>query len=613
MALWTASGDCREPQVLDSSPHGGLLTALYLYNGNLYYSEYNQNEVLSVSVDGGAVTGHQRDIGAPWDVVVGEDKIFVLQAQTGGGLWSLPVHSEGLMNLFKVGFGSSNDVVTDDNHVYVTKGSTAFRVPLVRTGTSTVEIVFLGTASSVVRLAMDDDNLFISDSKTGDIFKINKKTLKSSMLAHGLPPAGTWDYFGIPLLTTKGCLYAYAKGTDIIQINKSSGNHNLLLSSNHLLQPGSDAKALYWGEGSSSLIYLKRLDDDGEILEVTTIPYQLYDVKLHSDGSHIYYFVRLLEKMEIYRVSIHGGPHEQIASIDRSAYYGDDPGYYFWASHIISDATDLYWSTSTTFGLVRLPKEGGMPVFLSHALYAYNIASFGDYIYAADLSDHIKRIPKTGQTPPSVEWAQPDYSGAIPEALASDAISLYWAVPTGPWDPDPVDSFDIYTKPITGGTAGKLARLPGYCLKILPYQDRLLVVRYVFSGAGYIGYITAVSKSGGSERDVVTLDLASSPDIYVYDGILYILNGGIYSYNFKTKAIKRLVKGVASANRLYVDKRFIYWTEASTLDYGGVYRTPRLVGLFKTRLYKGLGSFQIVGDDRNIYWNTAWQVLKLPK
>ena len=202
------------PKVLDSTDSGGINT-LFLSEGRIYYSEYNEKEVLSVSVDGGAVTGHQLDnFWSPGGLVIGGGKIFILSTQTAGDLFSLPADSEGIMKLVKLDSGSCNDFATDGDYIYFSRGSKVFRIAAVRTGTSQeADCIFTGTESSLVRFALDGQNLFVSDSKTGDIFRMNTGTGLSIKLVSALVSGqsnGNLPFPStIPLFVTRHYLYAF--------------------------------------------------------------------------------------------------------------------------------------------------------------------------------------------------------------------------------------------------------------------------------------------------------------------------------------------------------------------------------------------------------------------
>ena len=202
-----------------------------------------------------------------------------------------------------------------------------------------------------------------------------------------------------------------------------------------------------------------------------------------------------------------------------------------------------------------------------------------------------------GQVSLSVEWSLPAEDYAIPIELATDHTHLYWIVENwGGISPD------LYSKPIAGGAAEKLATLSG-ADRVIPYQDKLFIIRGIYAETGAI---SVLPKAGGTEQDLISTKPGAPSDLFISSGILYFLLDGVYSYNLETGLLRSLVKNRSGAKRLYVDGSFIYWTEASGAS-GGVYRAP-LAGGLVTTLYSGLGCWSITGDNNRIYWEAGWKL-----
>ena len=573
---------------------------IFLSNGRLYYSDHYTGEIRSVSVNGGDVTAHYVDKQLNSQVVNASGNIFVLDrrdffdSRTSGGLLSMPENSEGLMRVRDLGSKSTMwgylwDLESDDTSLYWSDDSKIFRTSAANPKSS-ADVLFEGDQKSILRFVVDSGILFASESLTGNIYRIDPRKGEVTRLVTYLG-SGATDRLsgGIPLMVTGQYLYAIDNNS-IFRINKLNGDHMLVAAPTYSRGDRicSDKEAIYWWDADGEGMELRRLDDQADTpTTVTMIPFTWFLAKYYSDGANVYWFIpgHYNSQGYIQKAPVTGGAAQTISSFDVTLGSVQTE-----ATFVIGDETDLYW-LGINSGVLKVSKNGGSPSVVSKQLAGgIRLASYGKYLFYGSHSE-INRIPKTGQVDLTVEWTPPS-SDSKPSCLTADGNSLYWI--------DNDDSeFHVYSKNLSTGAVNMIDSFPGYALQIFPYKDVLFVSKKENGN----GAITIIPKDGGTEEYLITkpitYDDSSAPaGIFAVNNMLYFSFNGIYTFNLTTRKAPKLLSDRSSADQLYVDNAYLYWTES-----GGVYRMHLSGGKPQT-LYTSMGIFSITGDFDHIYWGT---------
>ena len=537
---------------------------IYLSSGRIYYSDYNTGEIRSVSVNGGDVMVHYADNQLNPQVVHASGKIFILDyrdsfnSRTSGGLLSMPENSEGLMRVRDLGSWSTMwgylwDLESDDTYIYWSHDSKIFRTSAANPKSSANDVLFEGDPKSILRFVVDSGILFASESLTGNIYRIDPQKGEVTRLVTYLG-SGATDRLsgGMPLMVTGQYLYAI-DNSGIIRINKLNGDHMLVAAPTYLMGDRfcSDREAIYWWDADGKVMELRRLDDQTDTpTTVTTIPFTWDLTKYYSDGANVYWFLHghYNSQGHIQKVPVTGGTAQTISSFDETLGSVQTE-----ATFVTGDETDLYW-LGISNGVLKVSKNGGSPSVGSKQLPAgIRLASYGKYLFCGSTYE-INRIPKTGQVDLTVEWTPPS-SDSRPSCLAADENSLYWI--------DNDDSeFDVYSKNLLTGYVTMIGSFPGYALQIFPYQDVLFVSKKIDGD----GAITVIPKDGGTEEYFITkpityYDSSAPAGVFAVNNILYFSFNGIYSLNLNSKNPPKLLSDQSSADKLYVDSAYIYWTQ----------------------------------------------------
>lgn len=518
---------------------GGGATAATLSNGRVYFTDYNNGRLHSVSVDGGEIVTHYLSTGSPGNIVHLANQIFVLNTETAGILQSLPDTSVGITTLSGSRNISSNpeDIATDGTYVYWSEfdyggawSSQVLRTPLVPTASSPVNIssgastdkLITFPLQGIARIALEVNQLFVSEGVTGNVYKVDLSTGGVSTLASALS-TGTLNK--LPLAVTGGYLYAVVNGATIVQINKSSGGQTTVASGVIIdSKIKSDGNGVYWWEQQQTNLVLRSLTSQtGQITNIVTIPATtIYD--FYAEGGNVWWFDSSSSgNVSVNKVAVSGGSAVTVATFDPTL--GTNNGMVPRA--IAADATNLYWLGQIN-AILTLPKTGGTPAVVTRevnsTMSAITLTS-SHIVWGETYGGRyggVRKIPKAGQNTPGTVWQVPFPS--MPKHMTADATSLYWIEEN--FNPT---STSVSSMAVADGIVQNLGTLNGNGTRLFPYIDTLFIVKN--TGSGYV--ISAMPRIGGAEVNVVTSN-APIDDLYVIGGILYFISYDVYAYNLNT-------------------------------------------------------------------------------
>jgi hypothetical protein len=600
------------PKVLATIQSGGA-TEFSLVNGKIVFSDYNRGKILSVSSDGGEIkTLYANSFSSPGKIVTANGKVFFLNTQTAGGIISMPENAIGVSTLVELtGAGWIPDISSDETYVYWSLGSNVYRTPLIVT-TKVVETIYTGINGGTVRMALDGDHLYITDTDGRKLVHVNTTTLvKSEILYFSDTPFMGKFYSGMPIAIDNGHINVLTDNMYIHHIDKAKPQESIA-ATNYMnfdnVNIVADTTGVYWWvQTDASTLSLKKLDSaSGNTTILLTMPFTWDLDAFISDGSYLYWFEHELNSVggylyKIKRVSITGGNSELVATYTSDINIGGALLPYV----VTFDADNLYWTSSTTNIVVKLNKSGGQPEIVTRLDGYYAITAINGFVLAASKSNVIK-IPIDGATPATSEWSQSSMSSSIPEEMTNDDTNLYWVVNNMGSGTDARGQFDVYSRPIGGGIAIKLTAVSGTVERIYSYADSLFLAKSQSGG----GSISVIPKTGGNEIILVRTIGGEPSDLQIVGNVLYFLAGGVRTINLDTGEEKTLVQQ-NSTNRIYVDGVYIYWSQANYGGGGGLYRMP-VGGGTAQRIYNG-ASWKVTGDDKNIYWATGIKILSMAK
>lgn len=598
------------PQVLAKIASGGA-TEISLENGSVVFTDYNRGKVLQVSSNGGEIkTLYANSFSSPGRIVRANGKVFVLNTQTAGGVFSIPEDATGVSTLFEETTNTSwpRDISCNGTYFYWSSGPNVYRSPLVNTSRSVPESVYIGSSGSTTRMVLDGDHLYITDSASRKLFLITTNTLsKTELLSFpGVPPLSIFNS-GIPLGIDKAHIYVLVDNKDIHRIEKANPHDFIAATHTSIADIVADQTGVYWWESSGgNNLSLKKIDSaSGSTTILLTTPFTWFPDAFISDGSNLYWFEHENDPVgdliyRIYKVSINGGNKELVASYTSVVNIGGA----LLPRSVTIDADNIYWSSSATNLIVKLSKSGGSPVTVTGFDYYTAITAIDGFILAANNTNVIK-TPINGVTPAASEWSQPSMSSSMPEEMANDESNLYWVVNNMGTGTNVRGQFDVFSKPMDGTTAKRLTTVPGTVTRLYPYGDSL----YLLESANGSGSIGVIPKTGGDEKILVQTAGYEPTDIQIIGNTLYFLANGVRSLNLNTGEVKTLVQQ-GSTNRIYVDDFNIYWTQASGIG-GGLFRIPVAGGTMQ-KLYDG-ASWKVTGDNIRVYWATGFAILSMQK
>jgi hypothetical protein len=634
------------PHVISSlakiGTNGG--TELALSNGKIFFNDYNLGEIRSVPADGGEIVTHVVDSQlSPWQFVPVTGRISILNARTDGGIYSISDTQIGVSTLsarhpqtFTV-----SDIAVGTSSVYWSEYdgdafgvSRIWRTPLITTSTTPISAIGGYTTdqvvdqvfSGIVRLVLDSTTLYVSESETGDIYRINTLTGGMDQIASAISPG---RYNTLSFAASTDWLFVLTEETaglnrvkKITRINKTTGAstevfgpvQESFLPTNFI---AADSGHIYWWQFPPSgpgrdLVQMDDATGQSRVI-VQNREVQLQGASApYSDGTNIWWFnsyflgpLRTSNDMaELWKVAVAGGIPIMVKNFDPSfgpylnyktpAWFQIDNSYVYWVSEFSE-----FW---------KVPKDGTgvpekIPVQESGVIDTFLFA--GDQIVWPDLLG-IRKIPKSGAVGATLEWQTP--ANSSPYAITSDSNNIYWTTE----DYNPVTTViqtSIYAKPVAGGSQQLLGTVPGgHTIRITPYQDSLLIARNSGSGGG----ISVMPKAGGAAMELLSTDSDGLNDIFVLGDVLYIMFQGVYSLDLNTDTLRTLVPSIPYGNRLYVDANHIYWTEKTVWGSGAVQRMPVSGGQIEP-LYNGSWCFGITGDAQKVYWMAGNQLLSTPK
>lgn len=595
-----------------ASIQSGGATEFSLDNGSIVYADYNRGEILKVSSNGGEIkTLYANSSTSPGELVNAAGKLYVLNTQTAGGLFSLADNSIGVETLVRMSGNWPQDISCDGTYVYWSSGSNVYRTKLTLNITNSVETIFSGGAGCIARLALDGGSLYISDSANRKLFRINTGTLsREALLTFSGTPTYDTSQFDIPLSVDSNHIYALIDSRYIHSISKSSQQETIIPStfqSFYNVKIITDNSGMYWWDQSvANQLTLKKNDSaTGNVNVLLSIPFTWNLDATISDGAYIYWFEHEFSATGDYvynikKVSTSGGNAELVAS-----YISDiNINGALIPRSVSIDANNIYWSSSTTNLIAKINKSGGAPVIISRFDTYSAVTTINGFILAAN-DGNITKIPINGVSPVISEWAQPNTSSSNPSAMTKDDVNIYWAIQNSATATEIWGTFDVYFKPISGGAVKKIATIPGYANRFYSFSDSLIFIKSTLSG----GAISSIPKIGGAESTLIVATGGQPSDLQIVGSMMYFLAEGVYSLNLVTNELKALVNQ-NDTNRIYVDGINIYWTQAVG-GGGGVYKMA-IAGGIAHNLYNG-SSWKITGDVARIYWATGFQILSMDK
>jgi putative Ig domain-containing protein len=615
VAISTAKTPISPATPLAGIDGGGAIT-LFEESGKIFFSDYNQKELHSVSAYGGEIKTHYTEFDlSPWVVLHRDGRIYSLAASTAGSIYSIPDTAEGITVLsqrqnFNGFLGQSvSDLLTDGQYVYwaehgfysgalsgVTKVLRASLTPQMGNpidlycGCSTDAL--LPDLAGVVHLALDGNRLFVSEGATGKINRVDLSTGVSTPLA---TTGSSGVANSIPLLVTNSALFALLNEKDIVKIDKNTGAQTVAATATFIMggRVRADVGGVYWWEPG----FLKRLDSVTGIVSTVTQAsfYEVYD--FYSDGADVWWFDRTQNaQLELQHAPISGGAPIKVGEYASTLIPGQ----------IFSNSTSLFWISSD--GLIQLSKAGGSPAVLTSEVA-------GNSLPAALTADHVifrlwlggvAKIPQTGQLKPTKEWTATFPSG--PGDMAMDEDHLYWLVEN--WNPNYTS---LMSKLLSGGNAVELGTTTAGAIHLFPYGNTIFVSEETATG----GQLASFPKSGGPETVLLTTDPARPVNIAVKDDLVYfnlecdIIEfcsvSGLYTYDLNTSVVTTLIPSTFPFHGLHIDESYVYWTE-----FMGVGRVPRTGGSVQM-LNSGVYNWGLTGDDSCLFWANGWEIMRMAK
>ncbi len=620
--------------------------SLALANNRIYFTDSNDSEIHSVPAQGGEISTHLNNMyGGPGPLVHKNATLFGLgNNQSGlGALLSLSDNVEGITTLsaMQKNGNSTEQIAIRGSYVYWIEvdcnvisttncySSTIWRAPLTPTSTTpysqrggiTTDLVVNKVFSGISKFALDGNILFVSESLTGNIYRVDLGTGNYTQIVSGLSPGAL---ITPSLVVTNEWLFAltidsggYFKITRIDKITGITTTIATSVNSTSILgNIVSDAGGVYWWQWQSPAIAinLKRIDSiTGQIATLASVPVGSPNTiapGFYSDGTNVWWIRQpagIPDFDEIQHVSVQGGTVTTLASLDPNV--EGNPGV------LVGDATALYWTGPN--GFWKIPKTGGTPTNIPSGIVGKYIgpSTFAvtdtHFVWGENYSlDAVRKMPKTGVPDPTLLWQVADRNSS-PTAITADDQNIYWT--TDDYDPATTNwSISVYSRPILGGATQLLGTISsiGHATRIFAYDDALLIVRDSVTGGG----ISTIPKVGGPEVELIATSPDGPTDVFVKGGILYFLYSGLYAYDVNTgNEITLNTDYFPDANRLYVDDSHIYWTEASRgFGSGAVRRIPISGGTAET-IYSGNWSWDISGDAGSIYWATGNEILSANK
>ncbi len=628
--------------------------SLALANNRIYYTDSNDSEIHSVPVQGGVITTHLNNMyGGPGPLVHKNATLFGLgNNQNGlGALLSLPDNVEGITTLSAMqrAGNSTEQIAIRGSYVYWIEidcnvisptncySSTIWRAPLTPTSTTpysqrggiTTDLVVNKTFLGISKFALDGNTLFVSESLTGNIYRVDLGTGNYTQIVSGLSPGALRT---LSLVVTNEWLFALTTETPgsnpggiykISRIDKITGSTTTIATSLNSTEIHgeivSDAGGMYWWQWQSPAVAidLKRIDSiTGQITTLASVPVGSPGTILgfFSDETHVWWVrdstvpdgLGFLWLNEIQNVPKTGGAVTTVASIDADV-MGTVNG-------LTGDSTILYWVSQG--GFWKLPKTGGMPINIPSGVFGRYIGSNSfvvtdtHFVWGETGLDAVRKMPKAGVPDPTILWQAADRNSS-PTALTADDQNIYWT--TDDYDPATTNwSISVYSRPITGGAAQLLGTITsiGRATRIYQSDDALLIVRDSATGGG----ISAIPKVGGPEIELIATGPDGPTDVLVKGDILYFLYSGLYVYDLNTgNEIILNTDYFPGANRLYIDDSHIYWTEANRGSGSGAVRRMPISGGMAETIYSGDWSWDISGDADAIYWGTGYEILSANK
>lgn len=622
-----------------SSPgnNGSTSAALTLSNDRIYFLDRG-GEPRSVSVGGGEIITHwANEFFNLHRLYHAAGKLFMFDLSGNGGLFSIPDTGAGITTLSNAGIGSISDVATDGTNVYWgERGKGVMGIPRVVTASSPLELgrstnQLFSSSDPYPRIVLDGSVIFISESQTGDIYRLDLTTGRSTKLVSALNAnqlaTFPWEN-ALPLVVTDDALYTLVNKHDIIRIDKETGASSIAVSTFQAEgKLKSDAGGVYWWQSDSRGIPLMRLDSKtGVISTVTVAPDEIRHTSdvddFYSDGSEIWWANRALTdsgdiNVEIQHVPTTGDQPVLTARFD--ATHGLNNG--LAPVSLAGDATDLYWLGQANV-IMKISKSGGSPQIVTGAVnggLTSLVVTPSELLWGENWFGRVRKMPKEGQPIATVEWAvpmEPDLSFQ-PVDTTADETNLYWTLynyNTKTGDANTV----IYTKPFAGGAVQEVGTFPGDIVRIFSGEGDLFLIRWTPTGH----LLSYFPKSGGALQDIasdVSFNFNDSFDVFVKNGVSYIGLQGLYTYDMarhefaKVKIDPPDVNSFipTAPNSLYVDDKHIYWA-VSIHGSGGVYRVPISGGTAEV-LYDDQPSSQLRGDKDHLYWMAGWDILQLDK
>ena len=562
---------------------GGAIT-LFEENGKIFFSDYNQKELHSVSVYGGEIKTHYTEFDlSPWVVLHRGGKIYSLAASNGGSIYSISDTAEGITVLSQRqnlnGFlgGHVSDVFSDGQYVYWAESGSysgqlgsftkVLRASLTPQMGNPIELycgcstdALLPDLAGIVHLALDGDRLFVSEGPTGKIYRVDLSTGGSTPLATVAAAQQTGrQNNGIPLVVTNDALFALVNEKDIVKIDKNTGAENVAASAAFIMggKVRADAGGVYWWESGT----LKRLDSaTGVVSNVSQESlYEVYD--FYSDGADVWWFGRTLTaEVALEHAPTSGGAPIKVGEFE----------WRFIPEQVFVKSSDIYW-ISADAGLVKLSKSGGSPSTVTTDVGYLSVPAVltDDHVIFSLWLGGVAKVPKTGQSALTKEWTAIWPSG--PGDMAMDENHLYWLVQN--INPNYVS---LMRKPLAGGAAVELGTTTADAIHLFPYGDSIFVSEATATG----GQLASFPKSGGPETVLLVTDPARPVNIVVKDDLVYynlecdIIEfcsvSGLYTYNLNTSVVTTLIPRTFPFHGLHIDESYVYWTRNSWAS--GAYR-----------------------------------------
>lgn len=605
--------------ILAQVPSGGGFNVT-IDNGRVYFSNYNTGEVKSVAVTGGEIATHYSIFAGFGNVVHRGNQIFALNTSSAGSLLALPDTAVDMSRLSANQNAASKtlDVVNDGTYAYWSEydlaTSSVWRAPLIPTGSSPIDPVSGASTDKLIgfplnglaRVVLDGNRLFVSESGTGNIYKVDIATRKVTTLTTSIAAGST--VMPIPLTAAGGNLYALVNGATIVQINETNGGATAIATTVALAsRVKSDGNAIYWWEtppptGAAQL----RQYSNQTGLTTSLVMFPGYSVTPVYDydvvGGQVWWLrPDSLGNVLVQHVPVSGGAPVTVSTFNPVISAGSSAS--MRPQLVAADSTNIYWTSSA--GTLTLPLTGGAPAYITHHdIFPSSITlTNSGIVLGGSFQTGITTIPKTAQPPAPSTVGQAAFP-SLPIYLTADTSSLYWT--TENFNPT---TSTLSSKMAPNGPANNLGSTTGNVTRVFPYMNSLYLIKQ--TATGYT--VSSMPNIGGAEVALINSNGQIS-DIFVANNVLYATAGAVYAFDLSNRTLSTLVAGRPSANRLYVDNNHVYWTEASPVGSatGGVYRVP-LAGGVSDVIYSGYPSWEITGDGTRIYWAAGWEILSTNK